>query len=70
MRWYDIVGWIGTVLVLAAYASKRARTFDWANALLFIPVGLPSFLRGAYNGAAISCTFGVLGIVALTRGRK
>lgn len=70
MRWFDIVGWIGAVGVLAAYATRRPRLYAWANMLLFLPVALPSIIRGAYPGAALNVAFGALGFVALVKGSK
>jgi hypothetical protein len=70
MTWYDILGWAATVAVLAAYASHRPQLFDGANALLWVPVALPAFLRGAYNSVAISATFGIIGTIAVLRRHR
>lgn len=67
VHWVDIVGWAGTVGVLAAYATGSAFVFAWANALLFVPVALPAVWRRAWSPAAISITFGVLGWVHVLR---
>lgn len=65
-----LVGWIGTLGVLAAYASRSARVFAWANALLCVPVALPAIVAGVYSAAAISLVFGALGVVTLVKGNR
>jgi hypothetical protein len=60
MKWYDCVGWIGTLVVLACYAWARQR-FDVANMLLWPAVILPSVYRRAWSAAAISFAFGIIG---------
>lgn len=67
MRWYDYVGWAGTVGVLVAYATGSLHTFNLANAVLFVPVALPAAIRRAWNAAAISTAFGIIGLVAVLR---
>lgn len=67
VKWYDIVGWVGTVLVLAAYATGSLHTFNLANAILFVPVALPAAVRRAWSAAAISTAFGIIGLVATLR---
>ena len=56
-----VLSWVGVVLVLAAYASRRPRVFDWANVVLCVPVSLPALLAGAYPSVAISLAFGGIG---------
>lgn len=65
-----VIGWVGTIGVLAAYASGGVRRFDWANALLWLPVALPALVAGAYSTAALNFAFGVIGTVHLIKHRK
>lgn len=67
LRWYDYIGWAGTILVLSAYATGSIYIFSLANALLFVPVALPAIYRRAWNAVAISCTFGIIGIITVIR---
>lgn len=64
----DMLAWVSLVLLLSAYA-KGGRIFDWANAVLAVPVALPALLVGAYPTAAVSLCFGVIGTVRLLRHR-
>jgi uncharacterized membrane protein len=66
----DIISWIAVVIVLSAYAYKQGKYFDRANVILFIPVCLPALLGGAYSSAAISVTFGVIGVYKLWNATK
>lgn len=69
MNWYDYLGWVATILVLACYAW-RIKWFNIANVVLCVPVALPGIFRGSYNGAFISLTFGVIGAVNLVKERR
>jgi uncharacterized membrane protein YfcA len=64
-----ILSWAGVITVLSSYLLGTPKQFDWANALLFIPISLPAILVGAYPNAFISITFGVLAIIKLWRTR-
>lgn len=64
------IGWLGTLGVLGAYATRRARVFAWANAVLCVPVALPALVAGVYSAAAISLVFGALGVVTLIKGSE
>lgn len=65
MKWYDIVGWIGTILVLLSYATRNPTVFVLANTLLWPAVILPSAYRRAWSAAAISFAFGMIGFYTL-----
>lgn len=60
----DVLGWVGVVLVLVAYAIG-GRVFDAANVVLCVPVALPALTRRAYPSASISLAFGLIGLVHL-----
>ena len=64
----DIVAWIATIIVLVLYFAG-GRKFDWANALLFIPITLPALTRGAYSNALISVAFGLIAIIRIARDK-
>lgn len=64
------IGWIGTLGVLGAYATRSSRVFAWANVLLCVPVALPTLVAGIYSAAAISLTFGAIGAWTLLRGAR
>ena len=65
-----IASWVGVVLVLAAYASRRPRVFHWANVTLCAPVAGPALIAGAYSSAFISLAFGCIGGYSLWKERK
>ena len=64
-----IVGWAGTLWVLAAYAysarTGRARAFHWANALGCLLCGAANFAVGAWPALALNLAFGAIGAAAL-----
>lgn len=62
------IGWLGTLGVLAAYASRKPRLFAQANALLCVAVAAPAIAAGVYSAAAISLTFGAIGLWTLIKG--
>ena len=65
MAWYDIVGWVGTICVLLAYATRNPFVFALANTLLWPAVILPSVYRKAWSAAAISFAFGMIGFLTV-----
>lgn len=65
----NIVGLVCAVVVLATY-YQSARTgsvkvFHQANAFLWLPIALPSFLTGVWGAALLTTAFGLIGTYAL-----
>lgn len=64
-----IIAYAATVGVLGSYALSitrhESRIFDWGNALFFVPLVTANLVVGAYWGAVISGTFGVIAVGSL-----
>lgn len=58
-------GTVAAVAILAAYAYSTRRDnplpFHWANALLWVPVAIPSILAGVWGAALLTISFGAIG---------
>ena len=75
--WIDIVGWIGSVLVVGAYAlniSGRLRTdaplYLWANAVGSIGLIINTAYAGAYPSAGVNVVWVFIGLWGLWKRKK
>ena len=64
-----IIAYAATVGVLGSYALSITRhdpnIFAWGNAVGFIPLVTANLMVGAYWGAIISLTFGIIAVGSL-----
>lgn len=75
--WYDAVGWIGSVLVVAAYAlniSGRMRAdapfYLWANIVGSIGLILNTAYVGAYPSACVNVIWVAIGLWGVAKSRR
>ncbi len=75
--WFDAVGWLGSILVVAAYAlniSGRMRSdapfYLWANIIGSIGLILNTAYVGAYPSAAVNIIWVVIGVWGVVRNRR
>lgn len=70
----DVAAWLATAAILSSYAilgrTGRPRALNWANALGVFPLALTGALRGAWQHAAVSVIFGLIGWWAIIRARR
>jgi hypothetical protein len=72
-----IIGWVGTVLLLAAYAlltARRVRASDASYQLMNLVGGLALLANTAYNlawpSAALNLAWFGIGVTGLVRSRR
>ncbi len=75
--WFDAAGWLGSILVVAAYAlnmSGRMRAdapfYLWANIIGSIGLILNTAYVGAYPSAAVNTIWVVIGLWGVVRSRR
>ncbi len=75
--WFDVAGWLGSVLVVAAYAlniSGRMRAtapfYLWANILGSIGLILNTAYVGAYPSAAVNVIWVLIALWGVVRSRR
>jgi hypothetical protein len=75
--WYDTFGWIGSLLVVGAYAlniSGRMRAdapyYLWANIVGSIGLILNTAYVGAYPATCLNVVWVGLGLWGITKSRK
>ncbi len=73
----QIVGWIGTFLIVLAYflvSSKKiestSKLYQVMNLLGAVGVGVNVFYLHAWSVAALQTAWGIIAIVALVKSRK
>ena len=73
----QVIGWIGTALILLAYAlvsSKKVngsnKMYQAMNLLGAVGVGVNVFYQHAWPAFALQIVWGLIAIVALFRARK
>lgn len=75
--WFDVIGWVGSVLIVAAYAlniSGRMRSdapfYLWGNILGSFALVLNTVYVGAYPSAAVNIIWVVIGLWGAAKSRK
>ncbi len=73
---FDIVGWLGTGIVLTAYVlvstgriQPRATVYQAANVVAGVGLGLNALVNGAWPLVALNVVWGAVGLWNLTMGR-
>lgn len=61
------ISWFAVILALLAY-KRGGRVYDWANAVLWLPIAYPALRAGAYSSVAISVCYAVIAVWRLWRG--
>jgi len=73
MTWLDLAGWLGALLLLAAYllvsAGRPSRTFHALNLLGGALLAASSFARDAFPSATLNLLWIAIALVALVRRR-
>lgn len=66
----DLLAYVATAVILAAYASQRPRWFNVANAITWPLILWSAASHRAWPSAIITVAFGLIGIYGLWRSRK
>lgn len=73
----QIFGWIGTTLILLAYALVSFKKFDatnrayqWINLVGAVSLGVHVFSQKAWAAVTLEIIWGLIAVVALVRNKK
>lgn len=74
---FQIIGWIGTILVVLAYflnstgkISSSSKRYQLLNLLGAIGVGFNVFHQQAWPALALQVTWGIIALLSLIRRKK
>jgi hypothetical protein len=75
--WFDAAGWLGSILVVAAYALNMggrlradAPFYLWANIIGSIGLILNTAYVGAYPSAVVNTIWVMIGLWGVVRSRR
>jgi hypothetical protein len=74
--WFEIIGWIGTFLIVAAYflvstkkIGSQSNLYQLFNLLGAIGIFVNVFRKGAWPAVALQVIWGIIAIISLFKNR-